>query len=89
MMMVSHATVWLEHTISPFASFNNFPPFATLLFTPFTLVSMPTAYSIFTLITLVGLLWSGFVFPYLQQTPRGIKPVLVLIFTSALVSYGL
>ena len=86
MMMVSHATAWLEHTISPFASFNNFPPFATLLF---TLVSMPTAYSIITLITLVGLLWSGFVFPYLQQTPRGIKPVLVLIFTSAIVSYGL
>ena len=89
MMMVSHASAWLEHTVSPFASFNNFPPFATLLFTPFSLVSFPTAYSIITIITLAGILWSGFVFPYLQQNPRAIKPVLVLVFTSTLVSYGL
>jgi hypothetical protein len=89
MMMVSHATAWLEHSVSPFASFNNFPPFATLLFTPFSLVSLPTAYSIITIITLAGLLWSGFVFPYLQQNPRAIKPVLVLVFTSTLISYGL
>jgi hypothetical protein len=63
MMMVSHASAWLNHTVSPYASFNNFPPLATLLFTPLTMVPIQRAYAIITFITLASFFWIGFLFP--------------------------
>jgi|WetSurMetagenome_2_1015567.scaffolds.fasta_scaffold12698_2 hypothetical protein len=89
MMMLSHASAWLNHTISPYASFNNFPPLATLLFTPLTIVPIQRAYAIITLITLGSFFWVGFLFPYFSQKPRVVKPLLVLVFITALTSYGL
>jgi hypothetical protein len=89
MMMLSHASAWLNHTVSPFASFNNFPPLATLLFTPLTQVPMQKAYVIITFLTFGCVFWNGFLFPYFSHKPRGVKPVLVLVFISALTSYGL
>jgi hypothetical protein len=89
MMMLSHASAWLNHTVSPYASFNNFPPLATLLFTPLTHFPLQNAYMIITLITLGCVFWNGFLFPYFSHKPRGVRPVLVLVFITALTSYGL
>ena len=89
MMMLSHASAWLNHTISPYASFNNFPPLATLLFTPLTMVPIQRAYAIITLITLGSFFWIGLLFPYFSNKPREVKPVLVLVFITALTSYGM
>jgi hypothetical protein len=88
-MMISHADAWLNHTISPYETFNNFPPLATLLFTPLTLVPIQKAFAIITLITLGCFFWNGFLFPYFSNKPRGVKPILVLVFITALMSYGM
>ena len=89
MRMVGHATAWVNHTISPYAELNNFPPVATLTFVPFTWVPLPTAYMVMTILTLVCFFWVAFLFPYLLPSPRKVYPILVLIFVVTLTSYGL
>lgn len=89
MMMLSHSTAWLNHTISPFASFNNFPPFAMVLFAPLSLIPIELAYHLLTLLTLACFLWAGFFFPLLSEGHRKIESLLMLLFIVGLTSYGL
>ncbi len=89
MRMVGHATAWVNHTISPYAELNNFPPMATLMFVPFTWFPLSTSYVLITILTLICFFWITFLFPYLKNNFRKIYPVLVLIFVTGLTSYGL
>jgi hypothetical protein len=88
MMMLSHSQAWLTNTISPYASYNNFPPLATFLFTPLSLLPMDKAYMIITLVTFASVIWIGLIFPFLYRKKVQFEPIHVLLFAVGITSYG-
>jgi len=81
---------WLAHGHNPYTDVYGYayPPLTILVFAPLLAVSVPAAYQIVTTLTLAALVASTLLLPWRLARPRPASALLMLIFLSALFSYG-
>jgi hypothetical protein len=87
--VLNYSRTWWVDKSSPFIGNNLYPPLASLLFIPLIFLNPGNAYFLITCLSLLGYLIITLVLPLKSGQTRQITPVLLLVFVTGLLSYGL
>lgn len=87
--MLSYSEALIVGRQSPYIGRNLYPPFASIFFAPLLAFEYKTAFRILTFTTLLAYLYIGLIFPASQLRGNRVTPVIMLLFISGLLSYGL
>lgn len=86
--MLSYSREWLIAGQSPYIGNNLYPPLATVLFSPLLALDFRAAYAVMTVLTLACFSVATLALP-LRLRGHTAAPLIVLVFATALTSYGL
>ncbi|MBC8506256.1 MAG: DUF2029 domain-containing protein, partial [Chloroflexi bacterium] len=86
---LGYSALWFVDGKSPYLGGGAFPPLAHVFFAPLLSIAFPTAYRIFTFITLLSFVLIAWIIPTRYARDESKHPLILLIFITGLLSYGL